>query len=177
VPEWQYEWLTARPLLNFAHAIGGRGYRLLNEGAQSYTVSRDGRTYTFHLRHGMKFSNGTTITAANYKHTFLRVLNPAVGSPLASFLTDPVSVNIKGALAYNTTGKGSVSGLVTQGKYTFIIKLVSANALLPTLVALPPTGAEPLNLALKPITSPSSLRQVVATTSPGTRRTARSRSG
>jgi len=25
VPEWQYEWLTARPLLNFAHATGARG--------------------------------------------------------------------------------------------------------------------------------------------------------
>jgi len=44
VPEWQYEWLTARPLLNFAHAIGGRGYRLLNEGAQSYN-RLEGRTY------------------------------------------------------------------------------------------------------------------------------------
>jgi len=153
VPEWQYEWLTARPLLNFAHATGARGYRLLNEGARSYTVSRDGKTYTFHLRHGMRFSDGKPITAANYKHTFLRVLNPAVGSPLASFLTDPVSVNIKGALAYNTTGKGSVSGIATKGKYTFIIKLVKANALLPTLVALPPTGAEPTSLAMKPISS------------------------
>src|SRR5215471_20031849 len=46
VPESQYEWLTQRPLLNFAHAEGARGYRLLNEGAKSYTVSRDGRTYT-----------------------------------------------------------------------------------------------------------------------------------
>lgn len=157
VPEWQYEWLTARPLLNFAHAVGARGYRLLNEGAQSYTVSRDGRTYTFHLRRGMRFSNGAPVTAANYKHTMLRVLNPNVGSPLASFLTDPASVNIVGAIAYNTTGKGSVSGIRTSGKYTFIIKLVKANSLLPTLVALPPTGAEPTNLAMKPITSPSSL--------------------
>jgi len=157
VPEWQYEWLTARPLLNFAHAVGARGYRLLNEGAQSYTVSKDGRTYTFHLRRGMKFSNGTPVTAANYKHTLTRVLNPDVGSPLASFLTDPASVNIVGAIAYNTTGKGSIPGIQTKGKYTFIIKLVKPNSLLPTLVALPPTGAEPTNLPLKPITSPSSL--------------------
>jgi peptide/nickel transport system substrate-binding protein len=153
VPEWQYEWLTARPLLNFAHAVGARGYRLLNEGARSYTVSRDGRTYTFHLRVGMKFSNGRPITAANYKHTLIRVLNPNVGSPLASFLTDPASVNIRGAIAYNTTGKGSVSGIQTRGKYTFIIKLVKPNSLLPTLVALPPTGAEPTSLGLKPITT------------------------
>jgi peptide/nickel transport system substrate-binding protein len=157
VPEWQYEWLTARPLLNFAHATGARGYRLLNEGAQSYTVSRNGKVYTFHIRHGMRFSNGSPVTAANYKHTLIRVLNPNVGSPLASFLTDPASVNIVGALKYNTSGKGGVSGITTKGKYTLIIKLVQPNALLPTLMALPPTGAEPLNLPLKPITNPHSL--------------------
>ena len=50
----------------------------------------------------MKLSNGSRITSANYKHALMRVLNPDVGSPLASFLTDPASVNIVGALAYNT---------------------------------------------------------------------------
>jgi ABC-type transport system substrate-binding protein len=157
VPESQYEWLTQRPLLNFAHAEGARGYRLLNEGASSYTVSRDGRTYTFHIRKGMRFSNGQPVTAANYKHTLLRILNPGVGSPIASFLTDPASVNIRGAIAYNTTGKGSVSGIVTKGKYTLILKLISANALLPTLMAMIETGATPLNFPMKPITSPKSV--------------------
>jgi peptide/nickel transport system substrate-binding protein len=157
VPESQYEWLTQRPLLNFAHAEGARGYRLLNEGAKSYTVSRDGRTYTFHLRQGMRFSDGSAVTAANYKHTLLRILNPNVGSPIASFLTDPASVNIRGALAYNTTGKGSVSGIVTKGKYTLILKLMKANALLPTLMAMIETGATPLSFPMKPITSPKSV--------------------
>jgi ABC-type transport system substrate-binding protein len=157
VPESQYEWLTQRPLLNFAHAEGARGYRLLNEGARNYTVSRDGRTYTFHLRKGMRFSDGSAVTAANYMHTFLRILNPGVGSPIASFLTDPASVNIRGAIAYNTTGKGSVSGLQTKGKYTFIIKLVKANALLPTLMAFIDTGPTPLSFPMKPITSPKNV--------------------
>lgn len=157
VPESQYEWLTQRPLLNFAHAEGARGYRLLNEGASSYTVSRDGRTYTFHVRPGMKFSDGSAVTAANYKHTMLRILNPNVGSPIASFLTDPASVNIPGAIAYNTTGKGSVSGIVTKGKYTLIIKLLKANALLPTLMAMIETGATPLSFPMKPITAPKNV--------------------
>ncbi len=52
MPEWQYEWLTARMMLNFAHATGGRGYRLVNDGVSSYTVSRNGKTYTFHIRPG-----------------------------------------------------------------------------------------------------------------------------
>jgi peptide/nickel transport system substrate-binding protein len=157
VPESQYEWLTQRPLLNFAHAEGARGYRLLNEGARSYTVSRDGRTYTFQIRRGMRFSNGGAVTAANYKHTLLRILNPNVGSPIASFLTDPASVNIRGAIAYNTTGKGSVSGIVTKGKYTLIIHLLKANALLPTLMAMIETGATPTNFPMKPITAPKSV--------------------
>ena len=157
VPESQYEWLTQRPLLNFAHAEGARGYRLLNEGAKSYTVSRDGRTYTFHLRKGMRFSNGSPVTAANYKHTLLRILNENVGSPIASFLTDPASVNIRGALAYNTGKAKSVSGIQTKGKYTLVLKLVKANALLPTLMAMIETGATPLNFPMKPITAPKSL--------------------
>lgn len=154
VPESQYEWLTQRPLLNFAHAEGARGYRLLNEGAKSYTVSRDGRTYTFHLRQGMRFSDGSPVTAANYKHTLLRVLNPNVGSPIASFLTDPSAVNIVGAIAYNTTGNGSVSGVQTKGKYTLVVKLVKANSLFPTLMAMIEEGATPLSFPMKPITSP-----------------------
>jgi peptide/nickel transport system substrate-binding protein len=153
VPEWQYEWLTSRPLLNFAHATGGRGYRLLNEGAKNYTVSRDGRTYTFHIRQGMRMSDGRLITAANYRYTLLRVLNPNVGSPLASFLTDPASVNIVGALAYNSGTSNSVPGISTRGRWTLVIRLLRANALLPTLLALPPTGAIPLNLPMSPITS------------------------
>jgi peptide/nickel transport system substrate-binding protein len=157
VPESQYEWLTQRPLLNFAHAEGARGYRLLNEGAKSYTVSRDGRTYTFHLRRGMRFSNGSPVTAANYKHTLLRILNENVGSPIASFLTDPASVNIRGALAYNTGKAGSVSGIQTKGKYTLVLKLIKANALLPTLMAMIETGATPLNFPMKPITAPKSV--------------------
>ena len=157
VPESQYEWLTQRPLLNFAHAEGARGYRLLNEGAKSYTVSRDGRTYTFHLRKGMRFSNGSPVTAANYKHTLLRILNENVGSPIASFLTDPASVNIRGALAYNTGKAGSVSGIQTKGKYTLVLKLIKANALLPTLMAMIETGATPLNFPMKPITAPKSV--------------------
>ena len=157
VPESQYEWLTQRPLLNFAHAEGARGYRLLNEGAKSYTVSRDGRTYTFHLRKGMRFSNGSPVTAANYKLTLLRILNENVGSPIASFLTDPASVNIRGALAYNTGKAGSVSGIQTKGKYTLVLKLIKANALLPTLMAMIETGATPLNFPMKPITAPKSV--------------------
>jgi ABC-type transport system substrate-binding protein len=153
VPEWQYEWLTARMLLNFSHKTGARGYRLYNDGASGFTVSRNGKTYTFRIRRGMKLSNGARITSANYKHALLRVLHENVGSPLASFLTDPASVNIVGAIDYNAGRTTTVPGIKTVGPYKLVINLVSANPLLPTLMALPPTGAIATNLPFSPITS------------------------
>ncbi len=153
VPEWQYEWLTARMLLNFAHKQGARGYRLVNDGAAGYTVSRNGKTYTFRIRRGMKLSNGARITSANYKHALLRVLNENVGSPLASFLTDPASVNIVGAIDYNAGRTSTVPGIKTVGPYKLVLNLVAANPLLPTLMALPPTGAIATNIPFSPVTS------------------------
>ena len=38
--EWQYEWLTGRMLLTFAHRKCALGYRLVKDGASGYTVSR-----------------------------------------------------------------------------------------------------------------------------------------
>src|SRR6266511_3560557 len=155
VPEWQYEWLTARSLLNFAHATGARGYRLVNDGAKGYTVSKNGKTYTFNIRRGMKLSNGATITARNYEHTLLRVLHENVGSPLASFLTDPAAVEIVGATAYNSGNATTVPGIKVVSPYKLRVSLVRPNVLLPTLLALPPTGAVATNVPFSPVTSVS----------------------
>jgi peptide/nickel transport system substrate-binding protein len=155
VPEWQYEWLTARSLLNFAHATGARGYRLVNDGAKSYTVSRNGKTYTFNIRRGMKLSNGAPITARNYEHTLLRVLHENVGSPLASFLTDPAATEIVGGTAYNSGNATTVPGIKVVSPYKLRVSLVRPDVLLPSLLALPPTGAVANNVPFSPVTSVS----------------------
>ena len=92
----------------------------------------------------------------------MRVLNPDVGSPLASFLTDPASVNIVGALAYNNGDTQDVPGIKTLGPNTLRISLVAPNPLLPTLMALPPTGAVATNLPYSPITSVNSSKPLPA---------------
>ena len=43
-----------------------RGSRLVPEGASGYTVSNSGKTYTFTIRPGFRFSDGRPVTAANY---------------------------------------------------------------------------------------------------------------
>ena len=42
--------------------------------AESWEVSEDGRSYTFHLRKNVSFSNGSPLTASDVEYTFIRLL-------------------------------------------------------------------------------------------------------
>lgn len=56
--------------------------------AESWKVSTDGKTYTFKLRSGLKWSDGQPLTAQHYVDAFERVLNPKSGCEYAYFLFD-----------------------------------------------------------------------------------------
>jgi oligopeptide transport system substrate-binding protein len=66
--------------------------------AQSWDISPDGLTYTFHLRPGLKWSDGSAFTAKDFEYTFKRLFDPATASPY----TDIVK-GIKGAEEYFTS--------------------------------------------------------------------------
>jgi peptide/nickel transport system substrate-binding protein len=59
-------------------------------------VSADGRTYTFTIRGGFRFSDGNNVTAANFAAAIRRVRNPAMRSPWASFTSDITHVAARG---------------------------------------------------------------------------------
>lgn len=56
--------------------------------AESYELSEDGLTYTFHLRSDAKWSNGTPVTAADFVFAWQRAVDPAVASEYAYMLSD-----------------------------------------------------------------------------------------
>ncbi len=58
--------------------------------AASWTVSGDGRTYRFTLRPGLRWSDGTPLTAEDFVYSLRRVVDPAVGSSYA-YLLDPIA--------------------------------------------------------------------------------------
>ncbi len=50
--------------------------------AASYVVSDDGKTYTFTLREGVTFHDGTPVTSADIAYTIQKAQDPALKSPL-----------------------------------------------------------------------------------------------
>ncbi len=73
--------------------------------AESWTLSEDGRTYTFLLREGLTWSDGVPLTAQDFVFSFQRIMNPATASPSAALLYD-----IAGGRAVNT-GEADVETL------------------------------------------------------------------
>ena len=51
--------------------------------AESYEVSEDGLTWTFHLRDGLKWSDGSDLTANDFVYSWKRVCDPEVAAPYA----------------------------------------------------------------------------------------------
>lgn len=69
--------------------------------AETYELSKDGLTYTFHLRKGLLWSDGVPLTANDFVYGIQRLLDPATASP-SSFM----GTIVKNAAAFS---KGEVS--------------------------------------------------------------------
>ena len=55
--------------------------------AERWDISRDGKTYTFHLRHNAKWSNGDPVTARDFVASYRRILAPGLGADGAYMLS------------------------------------------------------------------------------------------
>ena len=97
---------TGIPEANILYALGeglvtadGKDLHPTPGVAESWDISPDGMSYTFHLRANAAWSNGEALTAADFVASYRRVLDPRLGAEL-SFYVWP----LKNAEAY-TKGK------------------------------------------------------------------------
>ncbi len=109
--------------------------------AESWTFTDGGRTAIFTLRDGLAFSDGTPLTAEDVRRSWMRVLDPASPSPLASLLDE-----VAGATDYQRgRGPADAVGLEADGR-TLTVRFTrpatdfAAVAASPTLAVVPPSA-------------------------------------
>jgi ABC-type transport system substrate-binding protein/class 3 adenylate cyclase len=111
----QLEYATGAQLLNYPDASGVRGSQLVPEvAAVMPTVTDGGRTYTFRIRPGYRFSppSNDSVTAETFRYSIERALSPGLGkqAPGQVYLADVV-----GAAAFSDGKKQHVSGITVSG--------------------------------------------------------------
>jgi oligopeptide transport system substrate-binding protein len=88
--------------------------------AESWEISKDGKTYTFKLNPNAKWSNGDPVTADDFVFSWKRILTPALGAEYSYMLHQIVN-----AEAYN---KGEIKdfsqvGVKAPDKHTLVVTL------------------------------------------------------
>jgi ABC-type transport system substrate-binding protein len=142
---WTVLFATNMTLLNYPDKPAPVGNRLTPEAAAAFpTVSKDGKTYTFTVRSGLKFSDGSAITAAAFKRALERAADPNQGSPAIAFMHTVV-----GADARNENKAKSISGVTAKGQ-KLTVKLTQADPTFLAEVAMPFFAAVKPSMPINP---------------------------
>jgi YVTN family beta-propeller protein len=145
------EYATCAMLLNYPDEPGAGGLRLVPDAARALpTVSEDGRSYTFTIRPGMRFSppSNQPVTAQTFKHTIERSLSPRMsrgGTPGQMFLRDVV-----GAAAYMAGKARHIAGVEARGD-RLTIHLTARAPDLPARLATSVFCAVPTDMPNRPV--------------------------
>ena len=120
------------------------GNQLVPEAATSFpTVSKDGKTYVFTLRRGLKFSDGSNVTAAAFARSIVRACHPDQGSPAVAFAN-----NVRGCTAFNQK-KGALTGVKAAG-LKLTVRLIKPDPTFLAQIAMPFFAAVKPNMPISP---------------------------
>ncbi len=120
--DWQ-NWSMIKALFNGLMDYEAGTYNLEPDLAKSFTISPDGKTYTFKLREDVKFHNGRKLTAEDVKYSIERAINPKTQSPGQGFFW-----SIKGFDEMVAGTATELSGMTVIDPYTLKIELSSPDA-------------------------------------------------
>jgi peptide/nickel transport system substrate-binding protein len=145
---WQLYQASYDGLLGFKKAGGGAAFEVVPDLASGYTISKDGKTWTFTLRKGIKFSNGQPVTVndvvASIRRIF-KVKSPTAGGfysgivGAAACLKTPATCTLKGGVSANAASN-TVKITLTAPDPEFKFKLAVPHAsILPA--SAPPNDA------------------------------------
>ncbi|MFQ5988304.1 MAG: ABC transporter substrate-binding protein [Candidatus Methylomirabilales bacterium] len=106
--------------------------------ARRWDISEDGRTYTFELRRDVRFHNGRTVTAEDFRYSFEHLLNPATRSERTWILE-----KLLGAQKFMAGKASTVRGIQVLGPHTLRLTLERPFAPFLALLAYPAASVVP----------------------------------
>jgi ABC-type transport system substrate-binding protein len=154
---------TCARLMNYPDRPSPEGLRIVPEVATSYPrVSKDAKTFTFTLRSGFRFSDGTPVRPNAFARAISRTLARGVDSPGAQY-----TQNIVGASAVRAGRRATPVGVVARGnrlvvRFTDPVPDFPARTTMPFFCAVPPTlPSDPEGVGAHPSAGPYFISEYV----------------
>jgi peptide/nickel transport system substrate-binding protein len=141
---WNFARLYGRSLMMFQSAPGKEGNQLVPDLAEAPGQSSDGgKTWTYKLRKGVKFDDGTEVTSADVKYAVLRSIDKQTfpnGPTYWEAVLDLPS-GYKGP--YKSPNMNTDSAIETPDEYTIVFHTTNPFAAFEYLAQLPQTMPVP----------------------------------
>ncbi|MCX8515259.1 MAG: peptide ABC transporter substrate-binding protein [Burkholderiales bacterium] len=109
--------------------------------ASNWDITNNGKTYIFHLRSHLKFSDGSPIRASDFVYSWQRLVDPQTASPYNFLLNDVV--NAPEIIA--GTKPSSSLGVSAPDDHTFVVNLIRPDRQFLVYLTLPATYVVPQN--------------------------------
>jgi len=140
-----YSSLLVRTLVGYNHVAGAAGNKLVPDLATSVPKpSNGGKTYTFHLKKGVKFGPpvNRVITSKDVRYALERLAKPRNGGQYGFYYSV-----IKGFDAYGAGKAKSISGIKTPNASTIVFDLTAPTGDFLMRLSMPASGPIPAEVA------------------------------
>ena len=97
--------------------------KVIPGAAEKWDVSDDGKTYTFHLREGLKWSNGDPLVAQDFVNSALRTLNPDTASEKGYYFYSVIKVKGAGPIGKGETKDTAGFGITAPDDRTVVVQM------------------------------------------------------
>ena len=145
---WELTTMTNDGLLGYSRAGGANSYKVVPDLALALpTLSDAGRTYTFQLRSGVRYSTGAVVQPTDIRRGIERALLKSRGSPPGAYLSGIVGA--KGCLSPDARCDLSRGIVTSADSSTVTFHLASPDPDFLYQLALPPFDAVPASTPLK----------------------------
>ncbi|MDQ1537289.1 MAG: peptide/nickel transport system substrate-binding protein [Actinomycetota bacterium] len=142
---WNFLRNYARTLVVFKAAPGAEGTKLVPDLAETLGVPTDGaKTWTYKLRDGVKFEDGTAITSKDIKYAVARQLDKDTFPNGPTYLNDFLKDVPKGYSVYKDKNLDSLKSIDTPDAKTIVFHLKTAFSGFDYFAQLPATAPVPV---------------------------------